>query len=60
MNKKPELITTGCPECFMECFEMEIQDSGTSFDGEYTSHWFEGEGKCLNCDYEGFICDSSH
>lgn len=59
MNKVNK-CTTCCPRCSEESFEMIITASGTSFDGERITHWFEGEGKCLNviCGYEGWLSDS--
>ncbi len=55
---KPECITF-CPKCSQETFEVDIEDSGTESTSEGVNHWFEGMGKCSNCDHESFHSDGS-
>lgn len=53
-------IITFCPRCGEETLEVEVTDSGESFDGEITSHWFEGDSFCSECGFYGFYSDSSN
>lgn len=53
------VIMCFCPECREEQFEVTIEDSGKSHNGEIEIHWFAGAGKCVECGYEGYYSDST-
>ena len=52
-------VLTFCPKCGEETLEFEITASGDSFDGEVTSHWFQGDAVCSECGWSGFHSESS-
>lgn len=60
INTTQQTTTTFCPECREESFEVVITDSGKGFDPEYgTVYWYNGDGKCAECEFEAPYSDSS-
>jgi len=52
-----------CPRCGAYAGDLEsdwyyFTDSGTSFNGDYTCHWFEGVWTCWRCLYQWDYGDS--
>lgn len=56
-----EEFIVSCPKCGQESFEVDVEESGTSFNWEFglQEHWWVGRGKCDDCGHECDYSDSS-
>src|SRR5688572_25027017 len=58
-NLEPETKLASCPKCFNETLSVHISGGGISQTEYGTAYWFEGDGKCSTCGFEGWFSDSS-
>lgn len=55
-----KIVTCFCPKCHVETFEVLTTGGGKYLNPDIgTIYWFEGDGKCNECGYEGHYSDSS-
>jgi len=55
-------MITVCPNCQEEFFDVIVLNSGSYFDPDiWTVWWQEGDGQCLNeqCGFKGWHSDTS-
>ena len=61
MKLDKDTVLVFCPKCKQETFYVKPENTGKGYNYEFSQpeYWFDGEGKCSECDYTGYYSDSS-